>query len=64
MEADHEAQVCVDPLDVALVQLADRQVAADCDDHAYQIRERPRTMAAWCHLIRTTGTHYKGTLTS
>jgi hypothetical protein len=44
--AGHEAHVCWDPLYVVLVQLADRQVAADCDVHAYQIRERPRTMAA------------------
>jgi len=52
---DHEIQgeevrervgVYVVPLDVILVQLADLLVVAvDCDDHAYQIREKPRTRA-------------------
>jgi hypothetical protein len=45
-EAHEQAAVYEILLDVALVQLADRQAAAvDCGDHACQIREKPRTMA-------------------
>jgi hypothetical protein len=45
-EAHEQAEVYEIPLDVAPLQLADHQVAAvDCDDHACQTRERPRTMA-------------------
>ena len=45
-EVGHEhAEVYGILLDVALVQLGDRQAAVDCGDHVCQIRERPRTMA-------------------